>query len=235
MAGRSRTVEIRLNRREVIRLLGWSLIMTHQASAAADPQGRMPLPAPRFDGQLSIERGLRLRRSVREYLRGPLTLAEASQLLWAAQGTTDPSGLRTAPSAGALYPIEICLVAGEVTNLPPGIHRYDPGVHALNLVAAGDKRAALSAAAFDQTFIRTAAITLVFSAVYRRTAAKYGERAVRYVHMEAGHAAQNVYLQAASLHLGTVAVGAFHDDRVRQIIGAASEEQPLYIMPIGRL
>ena len=117
----------------------------------------------------------------------------------------------------------------------PGVYKYDPHAHALSALAEGDKRAVLSAAALQQTCVEEAAAALVFCAVYRRVTVKYGERGVRYTHIEVGHAAQNVYLQAASLRLGTVVVGAFQDDRVRKVIGAADEEQPLCIMPIGRL
>ncbi len=194
----------------------------------------MPLPRPELDGKLSIEKGLLGRRSIREYVAGSLTLAEISQLLWAAQGVTHALGFRTAPSAGALYPLEVYLVVGNVEGLHPGVYRYDARAHTLLAVADGDKRAALSAAALGQECVAEAAVALVFSAVYRRTTAKYGERGVRYVHMEVGHAAQNVYLQAASLRLGTVVVGAFQDDKVKQVIAAAPEEQPLCIMPIGR-
>jgi len=226
------TVEHRLTRREVVRLLGLSLIMRRSAAAVSSvpPQ----LPRPQLDGQLSIERGLLGRRSVREYAAGALTLAEISQLLWAAQGITHALGLRTAPSAGALYPLEVYMVVGDVAELRPGVYRYDPRAHTLSAIAVGDKRAALSAAALEQTCVAEAATALVFCAVYRRTTVKYGERGVRYAHMEVGHAAQNVYLQAESLHLGTVVVGAFQDDKVRKVIGAAADEQPLCMMPIGR-
>ena len=195
----------------------------------------MHLPAPQFDGDLSVERVLRKRRSTREYASKPLTLAEVSQLLWAAQGITQRPGLRTAPSAGALYPLEVYLVAAKVIGLSPAVYRYDPHVHALAMVLEGDKLTPLTTAALEQAFIREAAIALVFCAVYQRTTVKYGERGIRYVHMEIGHAAQNVYLQATARHLGTVVVGAFQDERVRAAIGAANDEDPLCIMPIGRL
>lgn len=172
---------------------------------------------------------------MREYSRRALTLAEVSQLLWAAQGMTHRSGLRTAPSAGALYPLEVYLIAAKVVGLSPAVYRYDPRAHVLSMVMEGDQRIPLSSAALGQTFVQEAAIALVFCAVYRRTTAKYGQRGLRYVQMEVGHAGQNVYLQAVSLQLGTVAVGAFHDERVREVIGAASDEEPLCIMPIGRL
>jgi SagB-type dehydrogenase family enzyme len=208
--------------------------MRHDASATSRLAVPVELLRPRLDGELAVERALLRRRSVREYAGGALTLGEVSQLLWAAQGITHPLGFRTAPSAGALYPIEVYLVVGNVAELRPGVYRYDPRAHTLSAVAEGDNRAALSAAALGQTCVAEAATALVFCAVYRRTTVKYGERGVRYAHMEVGHAAQNVYLQAASLRLGTVVVGAFQDDRVRKVIGADIDEQPLCIMPIGR-
>jgi SagB-type dehydrogenase family enzyme len=208
--------------------------MRYDVSATSRSVGPVELPRPRLEGELVVERALLQRRSVREYGGSPLTLAEVSQLLWAAQGITHPLGFRTAPSAGALYPLEVYLVVGNVAGLRPGVYRYDPRAHTLSAVAEGDNRAALSAATFGQTCVAEAATALVFCAVYRRTTVKYGERGVRYAHMEVGHAAQNVYLQAVSLRLGTVVVGAFQDDRVRKVIGADSDEQPLCIMPIGR-
>lgn len=211
-----------------------SVAMKQFVSALAGSIALTVLPAPRFDGDLSVERALRGRRSVREYTDSALTLAEVSQLLWAAQGVTNRSGFRTAPSAGALYPLEVYLVAGKVVGLRPGVHRYVPRTHTLELVVEGDRREALSVAALEQTFVRDAPVALVFCAVYHRTTAKYGERGIRYVHMEAGHAAQNVYLQAESLHLATAVVGAFRDEQVKRAIGATTDESPLYVMPIGR-
>ncbi len=227
-------METQLSRRDVVRLFGLGLAMRHGAFGAALSVGQTSLPAPQFDGDLSIEHVLRSRRSVREYTRQSITLAEVSQILWAAQGVTHRSGFRTAPSAGALYPVEVYLVAGRVAGLVSAVYRYDPSAHTLTAISAGDKRGALSAACLEQTFIQEAAVALVFCAVYRRTTRKYGERGIRYVHMEVGHAAQNVYLQASSLHLGTVVIGAFQDERVRKVIGAASDEEPLCVMPIGR-
>jgi len=206
-----------------------------QFREAAGRTSRIELPTPRVDGTLAIERALATRRSVREYRPGSLQLREVAQLLWAAQGITDAAGYRVTPSAGALYPLEMYLLAGDVAGLVAGVYHYDPRAHELTLVVDGDRRTALSRAALEQPCITRAALVLVMCAVYARTAAKYGERAVRYVHIEAGHAAQNVYLQAVALGLGTVAVGAFADERVRAVIGAPSDQQPLYLMPVGRL
>jgi SagB-type dehydrogenase family enzyme len=190
------------------------------------------LPQPRYESELYIEAALLRRRSIRAYSSGDLKLDEVSQLLWAAQGITSPLGYRTAPSAGALYPLELYLVVGDVENLDEGIYKYIPKEHALIKVRAGDVREELARAAVGQRCVSEGAINIVFSAVYERTTLKYGERGQRYVHLEAGHAAQNVYLQAISLNLGTVAIGAFLDERVKEILNIL--EEPLYIMPVGR-
>jgi len=194
----------------------------------------MKLTEPRYDSDVSIEQTLLQRRSVRDYTGEPLSLQQVSQLLWAAQGITDRQGLRTAPSAGGTYPLEIYLAVGDVENLARGVYRYQSVGHALTRVLDGDLRAKLADAALGQGCVKEGAINIVFTAVYERTTQRYGERGIRYVHMEVGHAAQNVYLQAVALHLGTVVIGAFHDDQVREILSLPQQEQPLYIMPVGR-
>jgi SagB-type dehydrogenase family enzyme len=193
------------------------------------------LPEPRQDGTMSLEAALRKRRSVREYASGALTLGEVSQLLWAAQGITDPQGLRTAPSAGALYPLEVYLVANRVQELRAGVYHYRPRGNELDLLNEGDVHDLTAAAALGQECVRDAAAVLVFTAVYERTTHKYGQRGIRYVHMEAGHAAQNVCLQAVALGLGAVTVGAFEDRLVKRLPGFPAAEEPLYLLPVGRL
>ncbi len=174
------------------------------------------------------------RRSVREYVSLPLSLEDISQLLWAAQGITSDWGGRTAPSAGALYPLEVYLVVGDVDGLESGVYKYQPQEHALIRVGDSDVRSELASAALEQSFIAQGAVDIVIAAVYERTTRKYGDRGVRYVHMEAGHAAQNIYLEAVALDLGTVTVGAFSDERVKDVLGMPESEVPLYIMPVGR-
>jgi SagB-type dehydrogenase family enzyme len=222
-------------------LLGgaWLLnsMVTDEASTRADRAGgseSIPLPAPRLDGDFSVERALRERRSVREYRPAPLTLAEVSQLLWAAQGVTARGGLRTAPSAGALYPLELYLVTGNAENAAAGIYHYLPETHRLVSKARGDARGKLVRAALGQESVEQAAVVLVFAAVEERTTGKYGERGVRFVHMEVGHAAQNVLLQATALGLGAVVVGAFDDRGVQRALGLPEGEAPLYLVPVGR-
>ena len=192
------------------------------------------LPEPRYESEISVEEALLARRSVRNYKYEPLTLKEVSQLLWAAQGITDEKGSRSAPSAGALYPLEVYVIVGNVNSLLSGVYKYKSQGHELAKVAEGDKRIELYNAALDQSAVKNAAVVIVFSAVYERTAEKYGERGERYVHLETGHAAQNVYLQAISLGLGTVVIGAFDDKEVKKIVNMQDDEQPLYIMPVGR-
>jgi SagB-type dehydrogenase family enzyme len=155
-------------------------------------------------------------------------------MLWAAQGIIDPEGKRTAPSAGALYPLEVFLVVGTAGDLPAGVYRYRPQAHELVCIAEGDRRAKLAAAALEQEWLAEAPVTIAFAAVYERTARKYRQRAERYVHMEVGHAAQNVHLQAAALDLGTVVVGAFDDAEVKQVLALADNEQPVCLMPVGK-
>jgi len=192
------------------------------------------LPEPRLKSEVSLEETLLKRRSVREYANLPLTLDNVSQLLWSAQGITAEWGGRTAPSAGGLYPLEVYLVVGSVENLAPGVYKYRPERHDLVKVRDGDVREELANAALGQTWVKEGAVDIVIAAVYERTTKKYGDRGVRYVHMEAGHAAQNIYLQAAALNLGMVTVGAFYDDSVKDILGMAGNEAPLYVIPVGR-
>ncbi len=187
-----------------------------------------PLPNPRTNGSYSLEETLERRRSVRSFTDEPITQEETSQLLWAAQGITNRHGFRTAPSAGALYPLELYIVT------PEGIFHYDPADHALIELFMGDLRNDLSQAALNQEAVLKAPLTLVITAVYQRTEGKYGAlRGPRYVHMEVGHAAQNVLLQAVSLDLGAVPIGAFNDDQVQTVLGLPADHEPVYLIPIG--
>lgn len=228
-------------------LAGCALIHGDRSAVTPVPISMsISLPEPSYDSNTSIEEAVHDRRSVREFKDAPLTLTEVSQLLWAAQGITGPGGLRTAPSAGALYPLEVYVVAANVEGLMPGVYKYRPSGHKLIMVNKGDKRAELHDAALGQPSVKNGAIVIVISGIYERTTGKYNTpehdeptnasypRGVRYVHMEAGHSAQNVCLQAESLGLGTVTIGAFSDGDVKRIIGMPDEERPLYIMPVGK-
>jgi len=208
----------------------------------------LKLPAPCIDGKTSVEKALNNRRSIRNYSEDSLTISELSQILWAAQGITQkiegpPSiwrgeqwveGLRTAPSAGALYPIELYIAVGEVKGLSQGVYKYNPQQHAIIKVLEGDKRVDISNAALKQSCIRRGAVTIIIFGVYKRTAFKYGKRAERYVQIESGAVCQNIYLQSYALNLGTVFVGAFKDDALKYTLKIPEDEFPLGIMPIGK-
>ena len=193
----------------------------------------MKLPKPSVDSNVSLEAAIRMRRSMREFSTRSLSLEDVAQLLWSAQGVTSRDGGRAAPSAGALYPLELYLVAGDVDSLAAGLYRYEPRGHRLQHIADGDLRKSLAGAALDQSWVRRAPAVLVIAGVYERSAKKYGERARRYTRIETGHAAQNVYLQATALGLGTVIVGAFEDAVVQEVLGLPADHAPLAIMPVG--
>ncbi|MFZ5797331.1 MAG: SagB/ThcOx family dehydrogenase [Desulfobulbaceae bacterium] len=195
---------------------------------------KISLPPPIIDGSVSLEQCLYTRRCQRKFSDSPLTLPEISQLAWAALGITSRKGYRTCPSAGALYPLELLVLAANVQDLAAGLYRYAVKPHELHLINPGDLRHALADAGLGQSAIREAPACLVFTAFYERTTGKYGQRGVQYVHMEAGHAAQNVCLQIAALGLATVMIGAFHDDRVKKNLSLVQDENPLYILPVGR-
>jgi SagB-type dehydrogenase family enzyme len=186
------------------------------------------LPPPRLSGPLSTEETLAQRRSVREFDARDLSLEEISQLLWAAQGITDPErGFRTAPSAGALYPLELYLVNRD------GVFHFVPRDHTLASLSGEDLRGPLSEAALGQEAVRDAPLDIVICAVPERTRVRYGARAERYVLIESGHAAQNIHLQAVALGLGSVSIGAFDDEDVARLLGLPRAERPLYIIPVG--
>ncbi len=202
---------------------------------AEQGEEHISLPEARLTGEMTVEEALFQRRSVRDYTGEPLSLEEVSQLLWAAQGITVDWGGRTAPSAGGTYPLKLYLVAGEVDGLDAGIYLYHPGRHELAKILSGDVRKELAESSLGQSSVEDGAVVLVISAVYERTTGRYGGRGLRYVHMEAGHAAQNVYLQATALDLGCVVVGAFQDDELGALLGLPEDEAPLYVIPVGRI
>jgi SagB-type dehydrogenase family enzyme len=208
------------------------------AAAAQQPAAAaatIALPAPRVDGAVALERTLAQRRSLRSFAPRALALADAGQLLWAAQGVSDAAqGRRTAPSAGATYPLVLYLVAGRVDGLPAGVHRYEPPAHRLAAVAGGDPRAEIATAARDQRWLADAPALVVIAAQPQRTAARYGARADRYVAIEAGAAAQNLLLQAVALGLGGTLVGAFDDAALRRAVPLDDGEQVLAIVAVGR-
>ena len=192
------------------------------------------LPEPKYDSDVSLEEILVRRRSIRDYTHEPLTLEEVSQLLWAGQGITSDWGGRTTPSAGALYPLELYVIVGDVKNLAAGLYKYKPERHELVMVLEGDIRSRLADAALGQSPVKHGAVDIVLTSVNHRTTRKYGDRGIKYVLIEIGHAAQNICLQATAMELGSVMIGAFHDEEVSSLLKLPKEEAPLYIIPIGR-
>ncbi|MGB6837826.1 MAG: SagB/ThcOx family dehydrogenase [Dehalococcoidia bacterium] len=194
------------------------------------------LPDPLLKGEMSLEEAISRRRSRREFEDHPLTPGELSQILWAAQGITDQEGLKRAtPSAGALYPLDLYVVVGKqgVEGLREGAYHYLPQSHSLELLSGGDSRQALAQHASEQMFIAEAPVIVVVTAEYQRTTKKYGERGVRYVHIEAGHVGQDICLQVQALGLATVTIGAFQDEEVSRTLGLPPNHEPLYIIPVG--
>jgi len=198
---------------------------------------KIRLPKPSLKGGMSVEEAIGRRRSRRGFRDEPLSLQQVGQLLWCAQGITGPHGRkRAAPSAGATYPMELFVAVGKGTagELPAGIYHYLPAEHALERTFEGDARGRIAAAALGQDFLAEAPLDILMAADYGRTGERYGGRGPRYVHMEAGHISQNVYLQAEALGLGTVAVGAFDDARMAEVFRLPDRLKPLYLMPVGR-
>ena len=206
------------------------------------------LPSPRHDGMLSVEKALSERRSLRVYSDEALTVPEISQLLWAAQGITNerdaPSrwnqdyewqgGYRTAPSAGALFPLELYLVAANVAGLSQGVYKFVPRDHSIIKVADGDRRGDIFDVGLRQASIARAPALIIIAAVYARTWVKYGDRSERYIFIETGHVGQNIYLQSAALGIGAVMTGAFDDEGLKAVLRMPDDEEPMAIMPIGR-
>ncbi len=190
------------------------------------------MPPPEKKGKFSLEETIAKRRSIRHYSNEKLSIKEIGQLLWSAQGITADWGGRSSPSAGATYPLEIYIVAGNVEGLKPGLYQYIPQSHSLKLISDVDLRNQLTAAAYGQQMIKNAPATIVIAADFSRTTRRYGDRGIMYVHIEVGHAGQNIYLQAEALELGTVAIGAFNEKQVKILLGI--KESPLYIMPVGK-
>jgi len=186
------------------------------------------LPPPAVRGEMSLEECIAERRSVRRYESRKIELDQLGQLCWAAQGITEERrGFKAAPSAGATYPLELYVLRAE------GLFHYIPETHTLVTLKNEDLRASLAKAALGQEFIEEAPLAFVITAVYQRTTRRYGERGIRYVHMEVGHAAQNIHLQAVALGLSSVPVGAFYDDEVSTVLSLPDEEVPVYIIPVG--
>ena len=192
------------------------------------------LPKPSLKGEISFEEAVLKRRSVRSYSDEPLKIEEVSQLLWASQGITDfDYNFRTTPSAGALYPLSIYIVVENVENLDSGIYKYLPESHSVEKIKEGNFRNDIYENSLKQSSIKESSLIIIICADYQITRNKYKEHAEKYVHMESGHVGQNIYLQSVSLNLGVVAVGAFDNQEIKNIIN--SKEVPIYIFPIGKI
>ena len=194
------------------------------------------LPKPSYEGKMSVEEAIKSRRTVRSFSAAPLTLSQLSQLLWSAQGITDEKrGFRSAPSGGALYPLDVYVAVGKngVEQLAGGVYRYLPESHALAKTAERDRRKDVARVALGQSWMAEAPVMFVITAEYRRITGKYGNRGVRYATIEVGHVGQNIFLQAGALGLGAGIVGAFDDAGIAEVIGAKAAHEPLLIMPVG--
>jgi len=220
--------------------ISWQIVRKANQVEKEEPmfktnQKIISLSQPATSSSFSLEKAIASRRSRREYSKTPLTLKQISQILWAAQGITDQEKeLRSAPSAGALYPLEIYLLTGEkgVEELESGVYHFQAENFQLKKVLTADLRHDLSRAALNQSVVNQAPATIIITALYQRTTEKYGQRGEQYVHLEAGHVGQNIYLQAEALGLGTVVIGAFNDQQLKELL-QLDQEQPLYLMPIG--
>ena len=199
-------------------------------------QVSVPLPKPSLDGKVSLEKAIKGRRTIRDFKERPLSLNHLSQLLWAAQGITDPKeGKRAAPSGGALYPLDVYLIMGEngVEGMEASIYRYLPEKHSISLLSKGDRRKEIATASLWQMWMAKAPVIFIITAEYRRITEKYGERGTRYALMEVGHVGQNLFLQAEALGLGAGIVGAFNDADVSKVMDSPPQHEPLLIMPVG--
>jgi SagB-type dehydrogenase family enzyme len=222
-------------RKKVI-LVSVLLIVWACSRAEVESAEDIPLPAPRLKGTISLEEAIKARRSVRSYSAKALSLEQVSQILWAGQGITDERGFkRAAPSAGALYPLELYLAVkdGGVKGLSGGVYHYIAQEHKLELVKKSDENSALARAALGQMWMAKAPVMMVLACEYPRTMRKYGQRGIRYVHIETGLAAENILLQAEALGLCTCPVGAFQDEEAGGVINLSATGQPLLILTIG--
>lgn len=196
----------------------------------------MKLPPPDTKGMITVEQAIAQRRTIRRFTQQRLEPEQLSQILWAANGITDPRRfLRAAPSAGALYPMDLYVVAGHegVRNLDAGVYHYQPKNHAMSAVVTGDRREAVARASLSQMWMARAPLSIVITAEYSRVTGKYGTRGVRYALIEAGHVGQNIYLQAEAMMLGVGIVGAFDDSRLVEVMDLSPSHEPLSIMPVG--
>ena len=221
--------------------------LTRMQSPAPIANAAVNLPSPQLDGRSSVENVLANRRSIRDFRNEPMSLATLSQLLWAAQGVTRiedappgwswgpwAGGKRTAPSAGAMYPIELYAVAGNIDGLQPGIYKYKPSTHELLTICAGDKRNQMSTRGPGQKWLEGAPCIFVVAGIYARLEPRFADRSARYLHFEVGHVVENICLQAVALGLGSTVVGSFKDDLLKEAVGMPADESPFAVVPVGK-
>jgi len=198
---------------------------------------KVALPVFEPDRLMTLDEILSERKSIRQYQPKPLTLGQLSYLLWASTGVQRAEGdheFRTAPSAGALYPIETYIIANEVRDLEPGLYHYDIRNHELEQIGTGNLRGQVAAAALGQAMCAAAPAVFVWTAVFARSTWKYGQRAYRYIYLDAGHIAENLALAAVSLDLGTCQIGALFDNEVNSLLGVDGvEESVVYMSVVG--
>ncbi len=223
-------------RRCLALLLGAGALCAQAATGGAEAATSAPiaLPAPHLEGGMSLTEALRQRASGRDFASVPIDLGDVSQLLWAAQGVTHGEGKRTAPSAGALYPLRITFAALHVQSLAPGVYRFESGPHTLVLVRPAPRPEEFVAATHGQAWIGAASAVILISSADERTTGKYGSRGLEYIDMEAGHVAQNVLLQATALGLAATPVGAMNLGAVSKAMKLPAGERPLMLIPVGK-
>ncbi len=196
---------------------------------------KVQLPSFEPPRTVSLDQTLRQRKSIRDFQDRPISLGQLSYLLWASSGIQrleDGYEFRTAPSAGALYPIETYLVANNVKALESGVYHYGVQARQLELLVQRDLRRQIAAAALGQEMCAAAAAVFVWSAVFERCKWKYGQRAYRYIYLDAGHIAENLALAAVSINLGTCEIGALFDDHVNAIVGIDGVEESTICMAV---
>ncbi len=213
----------------------WCTDMNNEVTyTPSDNNEQIILPNPKKTWNLTVEEALQQRRSIRSFQDSYLTMDELGQILWAAQGITDDNYKRTAPSAWATYPLEIYVAVNNVEDIHQWVYYYDNKNHELKRIVKGNVSDELTSAALGQSFVGDAAVNFIIAGKYERTTLRYSDRWKQYVHMEVGHVGQNIYLQCEALDLWTVAIGAFNDEEVRQILDVWKEKTPFYIMPVWK-
>lgn len=210
----------------------WVVLILFSANCLADDM-IIKLPKPELQSEISIEEALSTRRSRRSYTEEPLTIRQLSQILWAGQGITEEPYFRTAPSAGALYPIDLYIAVNNVTEVEGGLYRYIPEEHYLHQIDSTSYQAKIYSSGLWQEALKSPPVTILLVADYEVITPKYGNRGIRYTFLEAGHIAQNIYLQCESLGLGTVAIGAFDEQGLQQELPV--KNNIIYLLPVGRV